>query len=85
MTRLLDRGVRCVGTDAPSMGSANDGGPVHVAALSTGTVFVEALRGLDRLPSRGAYSLFAPLNMTRGSGAPGRALAWVPAEGTGAG
>jgi kynurenine formamidase len=78
MTRLLERGVRCVGTDAPSMGSAHDGGPVHVAGLSAGAVYVEALCGLDQLPPRGAYFLFAPLKIARGSGAPGRALAWVP-------
>ena len=80
MTRLLERGVRCVGTDAPSMGSAHDGGPVHVAGLSAGAVYVEALCGLDRLPPRGAYFLFAPLKVARGSGAPGRAIAWVPDE-----
>jgi kynurenine formamidase len=80
MTRLLDRGVRCVGTDAPSMGSAHDGGPVHVAGLSAGAVYVEALCNLHRLPARGAHFLFAPLKVARGSGAPGRALAWVPIE-----
>jgi isatin hydrolase len=80
MNELLDRGVRCVGTDGPSMGSAHDGGPVHVAGLSAGAVFVEALHGLDRLPPRGAYFLFAPLKVARGSGAPGRALAWVPTD-----
>ncbi len=80
MDRLLERGVRCVGTDAPSMGSAHDGAPVHVAGLSAGAVFVEALCNLHRLPPRGAYFLFAPLNVARGTGAPGRALAWVPAE-----
>ncbi|HEY6934725.1 MAG TPA: cyclase family protein [Marmoricola sp.] len=78
MEALLERGVRCVGTDAPSMGSAHDGAPVHVAALSRGAVFVEALRGLDQLPSRGAWFQFAPLNICRGTGAPGRALAWLP-------
>jgi len=83
MNALLDRGVRCVGTDGPSMGSAHDGAPVHVAGLSRGAVFVEALRGLDRLPSRGAYFLFAPLNVARGTGAPGRAMAWVPRNATG--
>ncbi|MCE3550706.1 cyclase family protein [Pseudonocardia sp. RS11V-5] len=80
MTELLGRGVRCVGTDAPSMGSSHDGGPVHVAGLSRGAVFVEALHHLERLPSRGAYFLFAPLNIARGTGAPGRAMAWVPTD-----
>jgi kynurenine formamidase len=82
MDALLDRGVRCVGTDAPSMGSTHDGAPVHVAGLSRGAVFVEALRGLDQLPPRGALFQFAPLNVARGTGAPGRALAWVPRTAT---
>jgi kynurenine formamidase len=29
MNQLLERGVRCVGTDGPSMGSAHDGGPAN--------------------------------------------------------
>lgn len=80
MNELLDRGVRCVGTDAPSMGSAHDGVPVHVAGLSRGAVFVEALHRLHQLPPRGAYFLFAPLNVAHGTGAPGRALAWLPTD-----
>jgi kynurenine formamidase len=63
------------------MGSTHDGGPVHVAGLSAGAVFVEALTGLDQLPPLGAFFLFAPLNVARGTGAPGRALAWLPPTG----
>lgn len=77
MEALADRGIRCVGTDGPSMGSAHDGGPVHVAALSREMVFIEALCGLHQLPERGAWFLFAPLNLARGTGAPGRAMAWI--------
>ncbi len=79
MRALLERGVRCVGTDAPSMGSTHDGGPVHVEGLGAGAVFVEALCHLDRLPPRGAFFCFAPILLARGTGAPGRAFAWVPA------
>jgi kynurenine formamidase len=82
MGELIRRGVRCIGTDAPSMGSSHDGAPVHVAALSQGAVFVEALCHLDQLPARGASFLFAPLKIARGTGAPGRAVAWVPAAKT---
>lgn len=76
---LLERGVRCVGTDAPSMGPAHDGRPVHVAALRTGAVFVECLGRLDLLPARGAWFCFLPLNVEGGTGAPGRAIAFPPA------
>ncbi len=78
MNELLDRGVRCVGTDAPSMGSSHDGGPVHVAGLSRGAVFVEALTGLVQLPARGAFFQFVPVKVAHGTGAPGRAMAWLP-------
>ncbi|MGH3319235.1 MAG: cyclase family protein [Streptosporangiaceae bacterium] len=80
MELLLERGVRCVGTDAPSMGSSHDGGPVHVTGLSGGAVYIEALTGLDALPVRGAWFCFAPLKLRHGTGAPGRAFAFVPRE-----
>ncbi|GLY84363.1 cyclase family protein [Actinoallomurus iriomotensis] len=78
---LLERGVRCVGIDAPSMGPAHDdrGQAVHVSGLSGGAVYVECLTGLDRLPERGAFFCFLPLNVERATGAPGRAVAWLPA------
>jgi kynurenine formamidase len=78
MQLLMDRGVRCVGTDGASMGSAHDGAPVHLLGLGAGLAFVEALAHLDQLPPRGAYFCFAPLNVARGTGAPGRAFAWLP-------
>lgn len=76
---LLERGVRCVGIDAPSMGPAHDGRPVHVRALRTGAVFVECLTGLHRLPPRGAWFCFLPLKLEDGTGSPGRAVAFLPA------
>lgn len=78
MRLLLERGVRCAGTDSPSMGSSHDGGPVHVEALSQGVCFVEALAHLDRLPARGAWFCATPINLARGTGAPARAFAFLP-------
>jgi kynurenine formamidase len=75
---LLERGVRCVGTDSPSMGSTHDGAPVHWRGLGAGMSFIEALAGLHQLPPRGAYFCFTPLKVARGTGAPGRAFAWRP-------
>jgi kynurenine formamidase len=80
MRLLLERGVRCVGTDAPTMGAAHDGVPVHVAGLSAGAVFIEGLAHLGDLPPRGAWFCFAPLKVEGGTGAPGRAFALVPRE-----
>lgn len=81
---LVERGVRCAGTDGPSMGPAHGdlGRAVHVRALRTGAVFVECLTGLDRLPARGAWFCFLPLKIEGGTGAPGRAAAWIPAAAT---
>lgn len=75
---LMERGIQCIGSDAPSMGAAHDGRPVHVAALRAGAVFVECLGQLDRLPARGAWFCFLPLRLEEGTGAPGRAVAFLP-------
>jgi kynurenine formamidase len=78
MQLLLERGVRCVGIDAPTMGAAHEGVPVHHVGLSGGAVFVEGLTNLAALPPRGAWFCFAPIKLERGTGAPGRAFALVP-------
>lgn len=78
MQLLVDRGVRCAGTDGPSMGAAHDGGPVHVVGLGGGMVFVEGLSNLAVVPDRGAMFQFLPIKIARSSGSPGRAVAWVP-------
>jgi isatin hydrolase len=75
---LHERGVRCVGTDGLSIGPADDGGPTHLAGLTQGMTFVEALSGLARLPTRGAWFLFLPLRLVGGTGGPGRAIAVLP-------
>lgn len=76
---LHQRGVRCVGTDGLSVGPAQDGAPTHLAGLSHGMVFIEALTNLGRLPVRGAYFIMLPLRIEEGTGGPGRAIAVVPA------
>lgn len=77
MQLLLERGVRCAGTDAPSMGTAHNGAPVHVEGLSKGMVYVELLTNLDQLPPRGATFVFLPLKIQGSSGGPGRAIGIV--------
>jgi kynurenine formamidase len=75
---LHERGVKCVGIDAPSIGSAHDGAPVHQQGLSRGLRYVEILTNLHRLPVRGAYFLFLPVKIGASSGGPGRAIALLP-------
>jgi kynurenine formamidase len=78
LTLLLDRGIRCMGTDAPSMGAAHDGATAHLCGLGQGAIFVECLTKLDSLPARGAWFCFLPLKVENGTGAPGRAIAMLP-------
>lgn len=75
---LLERGVRCLGTDGVSIGAADSGEGAHVAGLTRGMAFVEALANLRELPPRGAYFIFLPIKLAHGTGGPGRAIAVVP-------
>ena len=52
-------------------------GPAHELALRNGVWPIEGLANLATLPIRGAFFLFLPLSLD-GSGAPGRAVAFVP-------
>jgi len=74
---LLERGVRAVGVDAPSVGASHDGVPVHRAGLSRGVRYIEGLTSLGELPARGAFFIFMPLKITGSSGGPGRAMALI--------
>jgi hypothetical protein len=74
---LAQKGVACVGTDAPSMGGTDP-----MQALMTywaggrGRIsFVEYLIGVGQLPPVGAYFLFAPVKIQGNHGGYGRALA----------
>jgi kynurenine formamidase len=73
------RGVRCIGTDGPSMGSADPTEALFTywAAASRGVCFVEYLTNLGRLPAHGAYFLFGPVKILGSHGGHGRALALV--------
>jgi len=74
---LLDRGVQHIGCDFPSLGQIqNDEGP-HWTALGNEMVVVEKLTNLSKVPPRGAYYVFLPLKIEKGTGSPGRAIAIV--------
>lgn len=78
MEYLHKKGVRHMGTDAPSMGPAEGGQAVHLAGLRHGMSWEEMLTGLGRLPARGAFYLALPLKVADQSGSPSRAIAFVP-------
>lgn len=77
VTYLHERGVKTVGIDAPSVGAAHEGAPVHWEGLSRQVRYIELLAHLDQLPPRGAFFQFLPLKIEGSTGGPGRAIAWV--------
>lgn len=79
---LIDRGIRCLGTDAPSVGAAEAGGPVHDIGFAGGMVFVEGLTRLKELPETGTVFMALPLRLAGGTGSPVRAVA-IEMEGDG--
>ncbi|MBO0783931.1 MAG: cyclase family protein [Ktedonobacteraceae bacterium] len=72
---LHERGVRCLGIDAPSIGATHDGVPAHQEGLSRNMRYIEQLTNLQQLPPRGAYFLFLPVKVVGSTGGPGRAIA----------
>ncbi len=71
---LLDRGVRLIGIDGPSIEPYGaPGAPVHHVLLAAGVVIVENLALAE--VAAGAYQLIClPLRITAGDGAPARAV-----------
>ncbi|MGI8649874.1 MAG: cyclase family protein [Rubrobacter sp.] len=74
---LDEKGIKTLGIDAPSIGSAHDPVPVHQEGLGRGMRYIELLANLDRLPVRGAFFVFLPIKVAGASGGPGRAMAFV--------
>ncbi len=76
---LADRGVRCIGTDGPTLGGVDPevAREVDWLAGSRGLVVVEMLTGLGAIDGREAFFLFAPVKIAATRGGYGRALALV--------
>ncbi len=71
---LVDKGVRLVGMDCPSVDY--DPGKTHIALLSRGTVIIENLVNLDRLP-QDCMLMALPLPIKGGDGCPLRAVVQI--------
>jgi kynurenine formamidase len=73
---LASKRIRCVGTDAPTLGGVDEKRALMTYWLlgSQGMVGVEFLTNLDRLP-KGSYFLFAAVKIKNCHGGPGRAIA----------
>jgi arylformamidase len=79
--RLLEMGVRAVGTDCLGLDRFDSEDiPAHDTLLANGVLIMENLAHLDKLPDR-CFLIAAPLKIFEGSGSPIRALALVPKEG----
>jgi kynurenine formamidase len=74
---IIGMGVETVGTDAGAAHSFDPPFPCHSFLLGANKYGLTQLRNLDRLPSRGAVVIAAPLPIVRGSGSPCRVLALV--------
>ena len=73
---LANKGIRCVGTDAPTLGGVDQKQALmtYWALGSKGMVGVEFLTGLGNVP-RKAYFLFSAIKIRGCHGGPGRAIA----------
>ena len=75
---MVDRGVRLIGVEPPSVGDVNDLAAVteiHQILLSAGVIIVEGLTGLDQLTEPSCLFGAMPLKIAGGDGAPCRAFA----------
>jgi kynurenine formamidase len=77
---VRERRVAALGLDTASLdhGPSRDF-PVHRLAAAAGVPGFENLTNLHRLPPRGAWIVALPMKIGGGSGAPLRAVAFVPA------
>jgi kynurenine formamidase len=73
---LAKKGIRCVGTDGPTLGGTNSQKALltYWALGTNGMVGIEYLTNLERVPQR-AYFLFAAPKIQNCHGGPGRAIA----------
>ena len=73
---LSKRGIRCVGTDAPTLGGVDPKQALFTYWMlgTQGMVGVEFLTGLGQLPAKAVF-LFAPVKIKGCHGGPGRAIA----------
>ena len=81
---LVDRGVKCLGLDSPSVDPLNlTGGPAserthpaHHVLLKAGMPIIEGLCNLTSLPGGRFYFCCLPLKITGSDGSPVRAIAY---------
>ena len=79
--RLVERGVRAVGIDTPSIDYGQSSTyPTHQVLFAANVPAFENVANLDRLPAKGSYVVALPMKIRGGSGGPLRIVALVPGE-----
>jgi kynurenine formamidase len=74
---LADKGIRCIGTDGPTLGGVDRENALHATwmAASRGLFVVEYLTNVAAIRDRKAFFLFAPIKIEGTRGGYGRAIA----------
>lgn len=74
---LQSKGIRCIGTDSPTLGGVNRENSLAVnwLAASKNTLLIEYLTNVGSIRDKPAYFIFAPVKIKGSRGGYGRALA----------
>lgn len=82
LEHLAQRGIRCVGTDGPTLGGVDPAQALDLYWLTAkrGMIPVEFLVNVGALVDKQAFFLFAPINLDDAVGGYGRALALFDGE-----
>ena len=75
-----ERNIKAIGLDTPSIDYGQSGTfESHRILFADDIPVFENLANLDKLPILGAWIVALPMSISGGSGAPLRAVAWIPA------
>jgi kynurenine formamidase len=76
-----ERSIKAIGLDTPSIDYGQSGTfKSHRILFAHNIPAFENLANLDKLPTLGAWIVALPMSISGGSGAPLRAVAWIPAH-----
>ena len=74
-----ERSIKAIGLDTPSIDYGQSGSfESHRILFAHDIPAFENLANLDKLPTLGAWIVALPMSISGGSGAPLRAVAWIP-------
>jgi len=72
---IVEAGITCLGTDAPSIEAFNGDGSVHRRLLGSGMAILELL-DLSAVPEGNYFMVALPLRLKGADGSPARAILW---------